>query len=340
MSTQQQKAIVVRSAGGDWEFADIAKPTLSSPTDLLVKVKAVSLNPIDYKFVSGMFQGKQKGDAFDSPLVSGRDAAGVVEQVGSDVSQFKVGDEVYYAASIARPGTFQQYQLVDARVVAAKPKSLSFEQAAALPLCTITAYESMKDLMRVESGKTILITAGAGGVGSIASQLAKHWGLTVITSASRPETVAFSKKHGADHVVDHKKGIAASFKEQQLPSVDYVLNTYSDSLLPDIEPIVGPFGAICGLNGDLTAKEVPSIAKLQGRKISFHQEQSFLKQATGIRIDSVGQLLAEVGGLVDEGRVRSTLYKAYSWRSVQEAFRVLTDRATVGKIVLTIDENV
>ena len=337
MSTQ--KAIVVRTAGGAWELANIPKPTLTSPTDILVKVRAAALNPIDYKVTSGLFQGKQKGETFDAPIIAGRDAAGVVEQVGSEVSQFKVGDEVYYAATVARPGTFQQYQLVDGRVVSKKPKTLSFEEAAALPLTTITAYEAMKELIRVESGKRILITAGAGGVGSIASQLAKHWGLTVITTASRPETVAWTKRYGADHSVDHSKGIAASFKEQQLANVDYCFNTFSDTLLPEIEPVLNPFGAVCGINGDITAKELPVLSKLMGKKVSFHQENSFLKANTGIRVESVGQLLAEVAQLVDEGKVRSTLYKSYSWHSVQQAFQVLTDRATVGKIVLTVDEN-
>ena len=338
MSTQQ-KAIVVRTAGGEWQITDIPKPTLTSPTDILVKIKAAALNPIDYKVTSGLFQGKQKGEPFDAPIVAGRDAAGIVEQVGSDVHHFAVGDEVYYAATVSRPGTFQQYQLVDARVVAKKPKKLSFEEAAALPLTTTTAYEAMKELMRVESGKSILITAGAGGVGSMASQLAKHWGLTVITTASRPETVAWTKKYGADHVVDHRKGIAVSFKEQQLANVDYCFNTFSDSLLPDIEPVLNPFGAVCGINGDISAKELPVLSKFMGKKISYHQQNSFVKANTGLRIETVGQLLTEVAQLVDEGKVRSTLYKTYSWHSVQQAFQLLTDRATVGKIVLTIDEN-
>ena len=224
---------------------------MSSPHDILVKIKAASLNPADYK--KGANDDK-KGSKYDQPVILGFDAAGIVEQLGSAVTHFKVGDAVYYSGNIKRDGTLQQYQLVDARLVALKPKTLSFEEAAALPLTTITAYEALKEELRVQPGKRILITAGAGGVGSIASQLAKHWGLTVITSASRPETIAWTKAHGADYVVDHKKGIAESFKAQNLDHVEYVFNTFSDVLLPDIIQVVKPFGAVCGINGNLTDK--------------------------------------------------------------------------------------
>ena len=309
-----------------------------SPRDILVKVIAAGMNPVDYKRKNGIV-GEKKGQKYEPRVIPGYDAAGRVERVGSEVSQFKVGDEVYYAGNIKRDGSLQQYQLVDARLVALKPKTLSFEEAAALPLTTITAYEALKEELRVQSGKSILITAGAGGVGSIASQLAKHWGLTVITTASRPETVEWTKAHGADHVVDHKKGIAQSFKDNKLDKVDYCFNTFSDSLLPDIVQVIKPFGAVCGINGDLSEKEVKAVQSMFGRRIAFHQEAMFCKAIFGVNEQSVGDLLHEVAGLVDAGTIRTTIHTRYSWKDYAKAFDTMENRSTIGKIVVSIDEN-
>lgn len=311
---------------------------MHSPHDILVKVIAAALNPVDFKRKNGLF-GEKKGSKFEPRVILGYDAAGRVEKVGSSVSQFKVGDEVYYAGNIKRDGSLQQYQLVDARLAALKPTTLSFDEAAALPLCTITAYEAMKEELRVQPGKTILITAGAGGVGSIASQLAKHWGLTVITSASRAETVEWSKSLGADIVVDHKKGIAKSFEEQQLPQVDYCFNTFGEQLLPDIVPVMKPFSGVCGINGDLSDKELSVIRTMFIRRIAFHQEYMFGKAVWGVNEQSVGDLLHEVGQLVDAGTIRTTMHTRFSWKDYAKAFATLEDRSTIGKIVLTIDEN-
>ena len=299
---------------------------------------AAALNPLDFKRKNG-YNGEKKGTKYEPRVIVGFDAAGVVEQVGSEAGRFKVGDEVWYAGNVRRDGSLQQYQLVDARLVSLKPKSLSFEEAAALPLCTITAYEAMKEELRVQPGKRILITAGAGGVGSIASQLAKHWGLTVITTASRPETVEWSKALGADHVVDHSKGIAASFKEQQLANVDYCFNTFGEQLLPEVVNVVKPFGAVCGINGNLSEKELPVIRVMFTRRIAFHQEYMFGKAVHGVNEQSVGDLLHEVAQLVDAGTIRTTMHTRYSWKEYVKAFETLEDRTTIGKIVLSIDEN-
>jgi len=306
-----------------------------------VKVKAAGLNPIDYKRRDGYpnAPSEVKGTKYEPRVIVGYDAAGIVEQVGRAVSQFKVGDEVYYSGNIKRDGSLQQYQLVDARLAAPKPKTLSFEEAAALPLTTITAYEALKEELRVQSGKRILITAGAGGVGSIASQLAKHWGLTVITSASRPETVAWTKGCGADSVVDHSKGIAQCFKDQQLANVDYCFNTFGEQLLPDVVPVIKPFGAVCGINGNVSDKEVAAIRSMFRSRIAYHQEFMFAKAVWGVNEQSVGDLLHEVGQLVDADTIRTTLHTRYSWKDHAKAFNTLESGSTIGKIVLTIDEN-
>ena len=230
---------------------------------------AVALNPVDLKVRSGAKAGLRKGDRFPTPKIVGFDGAGVVHAAHPG-SAFQPGDEVWWAGDLTRAGTLQQFQLVDARLVSRKPRSLTFPQAASLPLCAITAYEAMKERMRVQPGKSILITAGAGGVGSIATQLAHHWGLRVIASVSRPETAAWTKAHGAQVTVDHRRGIERCFGEQGLGQVDYVLNTFSERLLTDVMPVVAPFGHVAGINSDLSAEQVPALQAMQTKTVSYH----------------------------------------------------------------------
>src|SRR5882757_961558 len=189
---------------------EVEKPAPAG-RDLLVAVKAVSVNPVDTKVRK---RADPKGGA---PKILGYDAAGVVAAVGSDAKLFKPGDEVFYAGSILRQGTDAEYHLVDERIVGAKPKTLDFAAAAALPLTSITAWEMLFDRLAVPrggaEGRSLLIVGGAGGVGSIAIQLARHLTkLTIITSASRPETVAWCKELGAHHVIDHSKPMAAQLE--------------------------------------------------------------------------------------------------------------------------------
>jgi len=178
---------------------ELPKP---SPTghDLLVKVAAISVNPVDYK--------QRKMDS-PTPRVLGWDAAGTVEALGKDVTLFKAGDAVYYAGDVTRPGCNSEFHLVDERIVGRKPKSLDYAQAAAIPLTAITAREAFFDRMKIDlggkhRGASILIIGGAGGVGSMGIQLARIAGLTVIATASRPESIAWVKELGATHVIDHR----------------------------------------------------------------------------------------------------------------------------------------
>src|SRR5258706_5735369 len=174
---------------------ELPKP-VPSGRDLLVKVEAVSVNPVDTK--------RRMAEKKDSqPAVLGWDAAGTVVAVGDQVTLFRKGDAVYYAGDVTRPGSNSELHLVDERIVGRKPKSLDFAQAAAIPLTAITAWESYFDRLRVQSGKTLLILGGAGGVGSIGIQIAKLAGLKAIATASRPETIAWVKDTGADAGVDH-----------------------------------------------------------------------------------------------------------------------------------------
>jgi NADPH2:quinone reductase len=190
---------------------EVEKPT-QGPRDLLVRVRAISVNPVDTKVRKGGGPGKPEGEL----KILGWDAAGVVEEVGAEVSLFKPGDEVYYAGSIERPGSYAEFQAVDERIVGRKPASLSFADAAALPLTTITAWEMLFERLAISEYAlgSILIIAGAGGVGSIAIQLArKLTALRIIATASRPETVQWCRTMGADDVIDHRHPMAAQVKK-------------------------------------------------------------------------------------------------------------------------------
>lgn len=337
MSTKQQ-AMVLPGHKAKFEQREIDRPTLTEPHDILVRVKAVALNPVDYKFRDGM-KGEKAGDPFDVPnKVIGWDASGVVEAVGSQVNQFKVGDEVYYAGSIAREGSFQQYHLVDARIVGRKPRTLNWEQAAALPLTTITAYEGMKEMLEVKAGEGILVTAGAGGVGSIVIQLAKVWGMSpIIATASRPETIEWAKSMGADIVIDHRKGIANQFKELNLKPVPTIYNAFGDDNLIDLVEVIAVNGRIVSINGNVDAKQVPAFSKMFFKRVKFMNEQMFARAIFGFDQQYQGNLLNEVAALVDEGKVKTTLHTTMNWKQINEAFKALEDRTTIGKIGLTVD---
>lgn len=222
----------------DWKSTlketEAPKPAPSGH-DILVKIKAVSTNPVDCKKLSNFSNPSVK---LDAPLVVGWDAAGIVEQVGNQSSKFKVGDEVYFAGSLIRAGCFAEYVLVDERIAALKPSTLSWTQAAALPLTSLTAYELFFRSMHIplreqqtQKPQTILLVGGAGGVGSIGIQLAKLvFGLTVIATASRPDSSEWCKRMGADHVITHYKPMAPQIKDITGGFVDYVA-TFADLTL-------------------------------------------------------------------------------------------------------------
>src|SRR5699024_8382802 len=196
--------------------------------ELLVRVEAISVNPVDTKI--------RQSPVEQAPRVLGFDAVGVVEAVGDEISHFKVGDEVYYSGSPAYQGSNQEYQLVDERIVAKKPQNISTTEAASLPLTGLTASETLFDVFKIShepednQGKSILIINGAGGVGSIATQIAKHHGLNVVMTASREETYNWSKKMGADIVLNHKNDLVSEFEKYEISEVDYIFCTFDTDL--------------------------------------------------------------------------------------------------------------
>ena len=292
------------------------------PRDLLVRVKAVSVNPVDAKVRRNT--APPAGEA----KVLGWDAVGIVEGVGADVRDFKAGDRVYYAGSITRPGANSELHVVDDRIVARAPKSLEDGQAAALPLTAITAWELLFDRLRVPqgggAGQSLLVVGGAGGVGSILIQLARQLTqLKVIATASRAETQAWCLALGAHAVIDHSKPLAQALKDAGLEPVDYVAAlTQTGQHYEQIIESLKPQGAL-GIIDDMP---VLDAMKLKGKALSLHWELMFTRSMFGTPdMAEQGRLLAEVATLVDAGRIRTTagahfgtinaanLLKAHAW---------------------------
>jgi len=306
--------------------------------NLLVKVQAVSVNPVDFK----IRQNSAKDTVLETPKIIGWDAVGIVEAIGDQVSLFKVGDEVYYAGDITKPGSNAEYQLIDERIVGRKPKSLTIEQAAAMPLTGLTAWEILFDRIRIDpekdKGKTILIIGGAGGVGSIAIQLAKKVaGLTVIATASRPESIEWCKQQGADFVVNHKN-LIEEVRDAGFQQVDFILdfvdaNQYWNVFVELIKP-QGHIGCISD------PVENVNLRQLKGKSVSFHWESMFTRSVFQTE-DMIAQhhILNKLADLLDNGTIQSTLKTTLNGLTVsnfKEAHKLLESGSTIGKIAIKI----
>ena len=303
----------------------------------MVEIKAVAVNPVDTKV-------RAPKDAVEqTPRVLGWDAAGVVQAVGPDVSRFKVGDKVFYAGDITRPGTNSEFQLVDERIVGNMPSSLSFEQAAALPLTSITAWEALFERLQVPTPpravprKTILIIGGAGGVGSTAIQLAaKVAGLTVIATASRPESEKWVRELGAQYVVNHFGDVQAQLKDNGFDSVDYVLMLNdTDQHFPAAAAVIAPQGMICTIVENAAPLRVDLLkAKSAGFVWEFMFTRSMFQTAD---MQEQGNLLDEVARLIDAKVLVTTVNQVLSpinATNLRQAHAALEAGHVIGKIVL------
>ncbi|MGH8025601.1 MAG: zinc-binding alcohol dehydrogenase family protein [Pseudoxanthomonas sp.] len=314
---------------------ELPKP-IASGHDVLVRVEAISVNPVDTKVRS------PKPQVETQPKVLGYDAAGVIEAVGEHVTLFQPGDEVYYAGDVTRSGTNAQFHLVDERVVGRKPATLDFAQAAALPLTAITAWELLFDRMpyaidRENDTRTLLIIAGAGGVGSIAIQLARHAGFTVIATASRAETIDWCKSMGAQHVIDHRQPLAPQLDALGFKQVDAVLNLadtdrYWDAIGEILAP-QGHVGLIVEPKGPLKIGD-----SYKAKCIGIHWETMFGRSRFRTP-DMIEQhrLLTRVASLVDAGELRTTHTQtigAIDAANLRETHRRLESGTTIGKLVL------
>ena len=304
--------------------------------DLRVAVKAVSVNPVDTKV-----RMRAQPAAGEPPKMLGYDAAGVVDAVGPEVSFFKPGDEVFYAGSIQRPGTNAEFHLVDERIVGKKPKRLSFAQAAALPLTSITAWEMLFDRLAVTPGKrpddrALLVIGGAGGVGSMLIQLARRLTpLMVIATASRPDTQAWCRKLGAHHVVDHSKPMPEQLKaigHERVALIAGLTNTQDH--LPAIVQIIAPQGKFALIDDP----KVLDINPFKGKSVSVHWESMFTRSSfTTPDIVAQHRLLNDVASLVDQGVLLTTLAKELApinAANLREAHGLVESHRSIGKIVL------
>lgn len=303
--------------------------------DLLVAVKAISVNPVDVKIRANV------PPADGAAKVIGWDAAGVVQAVGADVTMFKPGDEVWYAGDLTRPGTNSELHLVDERIVGYKPRTLDFAQAAALPLTAITAWELLFERLQVSrnkgvTGKSLLVIGAAGGVGSILVQLARQLtGLTVIGTASREDTTRWVQALGAHHVIDHSKPLNEEIGRLGLPPVTYVaaLNQ-TDHHWPAIAELVAPQGKVA-LIDDPAAIDVRLLKR---KSVSLHWEFMFTRSM--FQTDDMAQqhqLLNDVAQLVDSGVLKTTLgerYGAINAANLKRAHALIESNRAKGKIVL------
>jgi NADPH:quinone reductase len=311
---KKMKAIVYKKAHPLNQFAlevaEVATPHLLE-TDVLVKIKAIGFNPVDYKI------RQNRSASAEKPVVLGWDAAGVIEKVGSRVANFKAGDEVYYAGDLTRDGSYAELQAVDSRLIALKPKSLSFAEAAALPLTAITSYEALilQTTSVLKKGSTVLIIGGAGGVGSMSIQLLKNLtDATVIATASREASAMWCKKLGADHVIDHAKDLREELKRIGVGEVDFVFCTTQTAHYYTVFPeLIRPFGHLTLIDDPATFELKPFKTK----SIYVNFEFMFTKSMYKFEMESQGALLKHVAELVDAGQLQSTLQKKFEGLSVQ-----------------------
>jgi NADPH:quinone reductase len=315
---------------------ELPKPEIGAQ-DLLVRVEAISVNPVDTKLRA------PKPQVEAQPRVLGFDAAGVVEAVGVDVTGFKPGDEVYYAGDITRPGSNAQYQAVDACLVAHRPRRLDAAAAAALPLTTITAWELLFERMPYHpenggDGKSMLIIAGAGGVGSIAIQLAQRAGFTVIATASRPETVAWCRAMGAQHVIDHHLPLTPQLQALGFGQIDAIVNLADTSRYwEEVGELLAPQGHVGLIVEPKTPVHIGDPYK--AKCIGIHWEMMFSRpRFKTADMAEQGRILARVATLIDEGELRGIQRETLSpinAENLREAHRRLESGKTIGKLVLS-----
>lgn len=312
---------------------DTTLPTPApGPRDLLVEVRAVSVNPVDTKIRGNV--------AVTEPRVLGWDAAGIVAAVGSAVTLFAVGEPVYYAGALTRPGSNSQFQLVDERLVGRKPASLDFANAAALPLTSITAWELLFDRLQVAqgggAGKTVLIVGASGGVGSILTQLArKLTALTIIGTASRAQTRDWVSALGAHHVIDHTAPMLPQLAQLGIPAVDIVISlTHTAQHFSQYVELIAPQGQFALIDDPATL----DVVGFKRKSISVHWELMFTRSLFETAdMARQHEILDKVAEMIDGGLLKTTLgehFGSINAANLRRAHAVIESNKTVGKIVL------
>lgn len=305
--------------------------------DLLIKIEAIAVNPID---VSVRLNGTE---TYETPKVLGWDACGIVVAAGSEVSLFEEDDLVFYAGAFDRPGSNAEYQLVDERLVGHAPHGIDIAEIAAMPLTSLTAWESLFEKMRLEleepsvnQDKTILIINGAGGVGSIATQLAHLAGLHVIATASRPETIAWTKGHGADQTINHRRSMPKQLHELGYENVDYILGLNDiDGHWKEIAEMIKPNGRIVSI----TRNEQPlDLGLLKSKSAEFMWEWMYTKSYYQLpEMITQHEILEKIAALLEQGRIKSTanqIIDGINAETLKAAHALIETNSSIGKIVL------
>ncbi|WP_189515306.1 zinc-binding alcohol dehydrogenase family protein [Kushneria pakistanensis] len=334
------KAIATRGASDinapdAFEEIDIERPS-PGKEDVLVRIEAISVNPVDTKVRAGAL-GEIK-----EPTILGWDATGIVEALGDNVSDLDIGERIYYSGEVSRPGCNAQYQLIDSRLVARAPQTLDIEEIAAMPLTALTAWEALFDKLRLaqdtsdHADQTLLIINGAGGVGSIAIQLARQLtNIHVIATASREQSVQWCREMGAHDVVDHHD-LVNELDGLGIETVDYIFNCHDIGVHWDnMVSLIKPLGEIVAI---AETKTQVDLNALQGKAASFHWEFMFARPLHDVQREQQGAALATMARLLDEGRLRSTLGEIVGPLSVENltrAHQMLEEGHTIGKLVLT-----
>lgn len=307
------------------------------PRDLLVRVRAVSVNPVDWKQRKRVAQGI----TLPEPRILGYDASGVVEAVGSEVSLFRPGDAVFYAGSMQRQGSNAELHLVDERIVGRKPSTLTEAEAAALPLTSLTAWEAIFDRLRIPegggAGKALLIVGGAGGVGSIAIQIAKQLtGLEVIATASREDSARWCRDLGADRIADHRD-LVASVRGLGRQHVNFILCTNDfEGHWRSLCELIAPQGAICSILG---ARQLDDVGPLMAKSATLVWELMFTRST--FATEDMGEqhrILGRIADLADAGRLRSTLTRTlagFTAENHRQAHEIVESGRMVGKLAIT-----
>ncbi|ALC83776.1 MULTISPECIES: zinc-binding alcohol dehydrogenase family protein [Bacillus] len=311
---------------------EVPKPKATGK-DLLVKINAISVNPVDTKV-------RAPKDAIEKePKILGWDASGVVEEVGEDCELFQPGDTVFYAGDITRQGSYSEYQLIDERIVGKKPSNLSFAEAAAMPLTTITAWEGIYERLGItekDKGKTILIINGAGGVGSIATQIAKYAGLKVIATASREETKNWCEKMGADVIINHRENLLQQLNDEGIGEVDYIfcLND-TDGHWDGMGEAIKPQGSICSI---VENEKDLDLNVLKSKSVTFVWEFMYTRSMFQTE-DMIEQhrLLNKASDLFEEGIFQTTLTKTFqpiNAEQLKKAHKEVESGKMIGKLIV------
>jgi zinc-binding alcohol dehydrogenase family protein len=318
---------------------EITKP-VANAGELLIKVFAVSVNPVDTKI-------RRTPESYNELQILGFDAVGRVEEVGSAVTNFNIGERVYYSGSGLYQGSNQEYQVMDARLVGHAPENLGNEEAAAMPLTSLTAYESLFEKMHLPFvkngavGKSLLIINGAGGVGSIAIQLANWAGLTVYATASRKETQQWVKKMGADYVINHHENIIAQVRDTGVTYVDNILILHStEDYFGIVAELIRPLGHIVSVE---ETSELLPLGLLKNKSASFDWEFMFAKPNNNILPETQGQALEKLTELFENEKLFTTLSTTFNdginASNLKKAHKLLESNQSFGKVVVSGEFN-